>query len=70
MFDPASHHDLRNSPRLREIQEVFKAIRSPGKTTEELRRMAANLCGDLNEVERTLLQPILRKEIEKRHDDR
>jgi hypothetical protein len=55
MFDPASHNDLKHSPRLREIKEVFKAI-ATGVSALEVRKMAVRLMHDLNGVERDLLQ--------------
>jgi hypothetical protein len=45
--DPAKHNDLKNSPRLPKIQEIFKAI-ATNKPAQDVRRLAANLMVHLN----------------------
>jgi hypothetical protein len=65
MFDPAKHADLKHSPRLSAIKEVFKAI-ATNKPAQDVRRLAANLTVNLNAIERELLPSIITKELNNR----
>lgn len=65
MFDPASVDELKNSPRLPAIREVFKAI-AAGKPEHEVMALAGKTTINLNGIEREKLPALVRAELKKR----
>lgn len=65
VFDPASVDMLRNSPRLAEMREPFKAI-AAGKPEQEVWALTGRISTKLNAIERDKLPDLVRAELKRR----